>query len=620
MRLGANLTSEGTEWLVWAPYAERVMLAIEGEPAVAMQAEPHGYHQLRVPRQLPGARYWYEFNGNRRADPASRFQPDGVHGPSSVVSPLLAGCAPSWRGLPLEEYLLYELHVGCFSETGDFAGVARRLDTLADLGITAIELMPVAQFSGVRNWGYDGVFPFAAQNSYGGPHGLAELVAACHQRGMAVVLDVVYNHLGPEGNYLSEFGPYFTDRYQTPWGRALNFDGRQSDAVRRYVIENACYWIGDLGIDALRLDAVQMIFDNSARPFLGELAERVHALGERLGRRVHLIAETNQNDVRQITPRAEGGWGLDAVWNDDFHHSLHALLTGERFSVFQDFGALEQLATAYGEGFVLQGQYSEHHQRHHGSATREVPGKRFVVFAQNHDQVGNRLYGERLGQLLSDDETRLALAVVLLAPNLPMLFMGEEYGEPAPFLYFVDHLDEHLRKRVRLGRVRDFRDYLQRGRPVPDPTDERTFARSCLDFALKDVGRHKLLWNYTRELIRLRRAAAVGNLTKQEQQVVADSEARWMVCVRGAPDSGQRAVLLFHFGDQEGRVPLERFPEGVWRLALNSDEGRWEGSGGQLPETLVAPAAGASAAALPDIALPPHAATVWLHVEPGEPG
>jgi maltooligosyltrehalose trehalohydrolase len=368
--------------------------------------------------------------------------------------------------------------VGTFTPEGTFEAIIPHLDELRELGITAVELMPVAQFPGTRNWGYDGVYPFAVQNSYGGPEGLKRLVNACHGRGIAVVLDVVYNHLGPEGNYLWDFGPYFTDRYKTPWGSAINFDGPHSDPVRRLFIENALYWVTEFRMDGLRIDAVHGILDFSAYPFLEELASAVHEKAERLNRRVYVIAESDLNDTRVIRSRELGGYGLDAQWNDDFHHALHTLLTEDQTGYYQDFGRLGDLVKAFREGFVCSGQYSSYRRRRHGNSSRDIPAGCFVVFAQNHDQVGNRMRGERLSQLVCRERMKLAAGVVFLSPFIPLLFMGEEYGETAPFPYFISHSDADLVEAVRRGRREEFAAFGWSQEP-PDPQIPMTRRPSC---------------------------------------------------------------------------------------------------------------------------------------------
>ncbi len=584
--LGAVWSPNGTcNFLLWAPKAQKVDVHfVHPDRVIAMQPLDGGYFTAAVEQIAPGARYLYCLDRQtERPDPASRFQPQGVHGPSEVVDSDFAWTDNSWFGIPLEQYVLYELHVGTFTPQGTFDAIIPRIHEFRDLGITAIELMPVAQFPGNRNWGYDGVYPFAVQNSYGGPASLKRLVNACHRQGMAVVLDVVYNHLGPEGNYLADFAPYFADFYRTPWGQAINFDGPQSDDVRRYFIENAVQWITEFHVDALRLDAIHAIVDPSVRPFLEELSTAIHAKANQLNRQVFLIAESNRNDARVLGPRAAGGLELDAVWNDDFHHSLHVLLTGEQNGYYQDFSGIEDLARAFRKGFVYEGQYSRYRQRRHGSSSQQISAQRFVVFAQNHDQVGNRGAGERLSQLISFEQLKLAAATVLLSPCVPLLFMGEEYGEPAPFPYFVSHSDPALIESVRNGR----RMYLARlrwGGDMADPQDEGAFLGSILNWDLRAEGHHRQLWNFNQELLRLRRdLPALAHLDKDalDAAVFADSNTilvrRW---------SGLSHILaLFHFDPKPTQLALQ-FPVGRWQKKLDSAEPRWGGGGSQGSEVL----------------------------------
>ena len=443
--IGAYAVAGATTFRVWAPLAKSVEVELVDSLALKIPLQRQGeYFQGSLPAAT-GDRYWYWLDGAlRRPDPASCSQPDGVHGPSQVRDDSFVWNDSRWQGIALDKYIFYELHVGTFTPEGTFDGAISRLDYLRELGITAVELMPVAQFPGKRNWGYDGAFIFAPQNSYGGPDGLKRLVDACHSRGLAVTLDVVYNHLGPEGNYLHGFGPYFTDRYRTPWGDAVNFDGPDSDAVRHFFISNALYWISEFHMDALRLDAVHGIYDFSALHILRELTDAVHRRGAALGRQVHLIAESDLNDVRIINSPNSGGYGLDAQWSDDFHHALRALLTGDRAGYYGDFGQFSHLAISFREGFVLSGGYSLVRKRRHGNSSAAVPPCRLVVFSQNHDQVGNRMRGERSDEHLSTRQLKLAAATVLLSPYLPLLFMGEEYAETAPFPYYVNHGDPEL--------------------------------------------------------------------------------------------------------------------------------------------------------------------------------
>jgi maltooligosyltrehalose trehalohydrolase len=585
--LGASLLEDGRcHFLVWAPLAHKVEVHFlaPGERVVRMESAERGYHQVVAGGVEAGSLYLYRLDGAReRPDPTSRFQPQGVHGPSQVVSPHFEWEDGRWPGLPLEDYAVYELHVGTFTVESTFEAVIPYLDELRELGITAIELMPVAQFPGARNWGYDGAHPFAVQNSYGGPQGLKRLVNACHKLGLALVLDVVYNHLGPEGNYVAEFGPYFTDRYKTPWGAALNFDGPHSDEVRRFFIENALYWITEFHIDALRLDAVHAIVDNSAVPFVEDLAEVVHHRAERLNRRIHVIAESNLNDARLVRPRELGGYGLDAQWNEDFHHCLHALLTGERAGYYQDFGEIGQLVKALGEGFAYSGQYSSYRRRRHGSSSRDVPAEKFVVFAQNHDQVGNRMLGERLSQLVPFEGLKLAAGVVLLSPFVPLLFMGEEYGETAPFQYFVSHSDRGLVEAVRRGRRQEFEAFEWKGEP-PDAQDEETFLRCRLNRGLRGEGHHAALFEFYKELLRLRKTvAALANLSKEHMEVLSYDKDQVLFLRRW---SGNNEVFaVFNVADAETATVVS-IPGGRWHKLLDSADERWQGKGTSVPDIL----------------------------------
>jgi maltooligosyltrehalose trehalohydrolase len=439
--------------------------------------------------------------------------------------------------------------------------------------------MPVAQYPGERNWGYDGVHPFAVQNSYGGPAGLKRLVNACHRHLLAVVLDVVYNHLGPEGNYIGEYGPYFTDSYKTPWGTAINFDGPHSDDVRHYFIQNALYWFTEFHIDALRLDAVHAIKDSSATPFLEELGQEVHEKADEINRRLYLIAESDLNDARVIRSRNIGGYGLDAQWSDDFHHSLHALLTGERDGYYADFGRIENLAKAYRECFVYDGTYSRHRKRRHGNSSRLNASRQFVVCAQNHDQIGNRMQGDRLSQFVGFEKLKLAAGAVILSPFIPLLFMGEEYGETAPFLYFVSHSDPALIEGVRRGRRAGFAAI--QGTP-PDPQDPATFLSCKLRHELWDAGHHRVLRDFYKELIALRRnLPRIGRIGQEglETRPREREQVLYLRLWRG----GEEAILVFNFGDSPASVT---FPPGRWRKRLDSADPKWNGMGSPAPLSL----------------------------------
>ena len=569
---------------VWAPHSGKVHLHIVApqDRVVGMEPKQRGYHSALLDGVEPGSRYLYRLdNGKELPDPASRYQPEGVHGPSQVVPRRFEWHDDHWFGLPIESYVFYELHTGTFTPEGTFEAIIPHLDELSGIGITAIELMPVAQFSGERNWGYDGVYPFAPQNSYGGYEGLKKLVNACHMRGLAVVLDVVYNHVGPEGNYLSQFAPYFTDRYKTPWGPAINFDDAFSDEVRHFFISNALEWITDYHVDALRLDAVHAILDHSALNFLEELASAVHEQSTALNRRIHVIAESALNDTRVIRSTELGGYGLDAQWNDDFHHSLHTLLTEEREGYYVDFGDFQHMAQAFSEGFVYSGRYSVTMGRRHGNSSSGVPPVKFVVFAQNHDQVGNRMMGERLGHLVSLEKYKLASSVVLLSPFLPLVFMGDEYGEDAPFQYFVSHSHPHLIEAVRRGRSEEFSSFKWKGEP-PDPQDKRTFERSRLNHSLKKEPRHRMLLDYHKELLHLRTSLpALRRLSKDKMDVVSFGDRSVLAMRRW--DGENEVLAIFNFGREGGPIP---FPSGTWRKRLDSYDPRWMGKGTVAPDVL----------------------------------
>lgn len=583
-KLGAHWQADGScHFLVWAPRAQRLDLHLLSphESCVQMEALPNGYFELRANKVAPGTRYFYRFeSGEERPDPASRCQPNGVHGPSEVIDPRFEWSDKPWRGVDLREYIFYELHVGTFTPEGTFDAIISRLPDLKDLGITAIELMPVAQFPGWRNWGYDGVFPFAVQNSYGGPHALKRLVNACHCSGLAAVLDVVYNHLGPEGNYLSRFAPYFTDFYHTPWGEAVNFDRSQSDHVRRYFIENALQWVEDFHIDALRLDAVHAIVDTSAQPFLGELAHAIHRRADELGRKIYLVPESDLNDARIVSSDPQCGYGLDATWNDDFHHCIHSLLTDDRQGYYADFGSTSQLARAFSDGFVFSGQESKYRGRRHGNSSKSLAAEKFVVFAQNHDQVGNRRSGERLSSLVSFEALKLAAGLVLLSPYLPLIFMGEEYGETSPFLYFVSHGDHALIEAVRKGRRQEFTRFDWQG-DIPDPQDEATFARSRIDWNLRAAPHHKSLLQFYKELLRLRREDAVFSCRDKKHLEASAYDSPKALVLRRWRDSQQR-LAIFNFEKSAASIRWS-MPVGSWQMLLDSADSRWDGPGNQAP-------------------------------------
>lgn len=529
-----------------------------------MTRDERGWWQAEAPDVGPGADYAFSLEGGPPfPDPRSPFQPHGVHGPSRVIAHSdFAWTDAGWQAPPLAAGLVYELHIGTFTPAGTFEAAIGKLDHLLDLGVTHMELMPVAEFPGARGWGYDGVSVFAPHHAYGGPLGLKQLVDACHARGLAVLLDVVYNHLGPDGNYLGQYGPYFTDRYHTPWGEAVNFDGPDSDEVRRFFVDNALLWLRDYHFDGLRLDAVHAIVDTSATHILEELAVEVERLGVLLGRRFVLIAESDLNDPRLVRAREVGGYGLDAQWSDDFHHALHTALTGERSGYYADFGSLAALAKALRQAYVFDGAHSPFRKRRHGRAPEGVPAHRFLGYLQNHDQVGNRAQGERSSHLLTPDQLKIGAALTLTAPFVPMLFQGEEWGATTPFLYFTEHEHEALGRAVSEGRRQEFAAFGWQPEQVPDPQSPETFARSKLNWDERRREPHASLLAWHRRLIELRRelpdlcADGFSNT-----RVSFDEAARWLVVERGA------ACVACNLAEREQALLL---PPGPWRARLAS--------------------------------------------------
>ena len=551
------------EFGVWAPHPDRVDL-VTGGRRLRMRRAERGWWRLRVDGAPAGTDYAFSLDGGPpRPDPRSAFQPEGVHGPSRLVDHNAHPWRDTlWRGIPLPGAVLYELHVGTFTEQGTFDAAIDRLGHLVELGVDAIELLPVAEFSGSRGWGYDGVDLFAPHHAYGGPEGLKRLVDACHAAGLGVVMDVVYNHLGPAGNYLSQFGPYFTDRHATNWGKAINVDGPGSDEVRAFIVDNALMWLRDYHCDGLRLDAVHAIVDDSALHILEQLAVEVEALAAHVRRPLFLIAESDRNDPRVVRSRDAGGFGLGAAWADEWHHALHATLTGERGGYYEDFGPVSVLAKALRQAWVYDGAWSPHRRRTHGRSPAGLSGHRFVVCTQNHDQVGNRAVGERPSALASEGRLRIAAALLLTAPFVPMLFQGEEWGSSSPFQYFTDHEDPELGQAVSDGRRREFAHFGWDPEQVPDPQDPATHQRSKLDWAEPAKDGHAALLAWYRELIALRRripALTDGRLDRVE--VSFDEVAGWLVVER------RPVTVAVNLGEDLCGVPV---PPGA-RLAAASD-------------------------------------------------
>ncbi|MGA2370355.1 MAG: malto-oligosyltrehalose trehalohydrolase [Candidatus Korobacteraceae bacterium] len=577
---GATLKDGQVEFRVWAPWQREITLRLRRASAAPqnLSMRRDGEDFVGIATASAGDRYTYVLaDGTVVPDPVSRFLPDGVHGTTEIVDPAAFRWSDDeWRGLALRDYVIYELHVGTFTPDGTFDGVIGKLEYLKRLGITVIEIMPVAACPGARNWGYDGVSPYAVQANYGGPDGLKRLVGSAHSVGLAVVLDVVYNHLGPEGNYLPKFGPYFTAHHQTPWGDAINYDCDGCVHVRRYVVENALHWIHEYHLDGLRLDAVQTIKDDSPKHIVAEIQERVQELASELNRTAYVIAETDENDTRYVKLASDGGYGLDAVWSDDFHHAVHAFFTGERQGYYRDFGDPEQIARALREGYVFQGQHFRYWDAPRGTSATDVPLPANVICIQNHDQIGNRAKGERLTALVPRGVRKLAAALLLLAPHTPLLFMGQEYDEAEPFQFFADFQDPALKKAVSEGRRREFKDF--DFNEVPDPEDPATFDRSKLTWADGAGNREMLDWY--RQLLQLRkqyvtdgeRSAdaryADGVLTMQ----VPAKDPRLMVQASLHP--APRTMSPAHSPNEGDR--LGQAGETSWREVLHSDEDGYE--------------------------------------------
>ncbi|MFQ4144958.1 malto-oligosyltrehalose trehalohydrolase [Chlorogloeopsis sp. ULAP02] len=590
MHIGSQYLGDRTcNFTLWAPLVGKVAvhLIAPEEKIIPLQKDERGYWHGTVNNIEPDTLYFYQLEGQTdRADPASHSQPEGVHGPSQVIDHnAFKWNDDQWQGIPLEQMVIYELHVGTFTQAGTFEAVIPRIPELLELGVNAIEIMPVAQFPGERNWGYDGTFPYAVQNSYGGVNGLKQLVNACHQQGMAVILDVVYNHLGPEGNYLWGFGTYFTDHYKTPWGSAVNFDTAYSDGVRHYFVQNVLYWLENFHLDALRLDAIHAIYDFGAKHILAEMADAVAQLSQQQGCKRYLIAESDLNDPRIIRPQAMGGYGIDAQWSDDFHHALHTVVTKENIGYYQDFGSLEQLAKAYRHAFVYTWDYSPHRRRYHGNETSGCLASQFVVCSQNHDQVGNRMLGDRLSSLISFAALKLTAAAVLLSPYVPMLFMGEEYGEIAPFLYFVSHSDPNIIKGVREGRKAEFSAFFDAsGQEPPDPQAVETLERSRLNWEMRHQGKNRALWLFYQKLLQLRREIpALANLDCNNLEALVIEPEKVLSLQRWCENS--QVMCWFNFSQDVVEITAN-LPSGIWKKTLDSAESTWGGSGSQLPEKL----------------------------------
>jgi maltooligosyltrehalose trehalohydrolase len=579
MKAGAEYTGNGwCKFSVWAPGKQQVVLHLvhPSNEKIAMQKDESGYFSARV-EAPPGTRYFYIIDDADKGlpDPASRYQPEGVHGPSEVIDHTnFQWKDGNWKSLAFEDLILYELHIGTFTEAGTFESAIEKLDLLAEVGINAIEIMPVAQFPGDRNWGYDGVYPYAVQNSYGGPEGLKKLVDACHQKGIAVFLDVVYNHQGPEGNYIEQFGPYFTEHYKTPWGKAINYDGEWSDGVRDFYTENAIYWLREFHIDGLRFDAIHAVYDFGATHFWEDVHSKIRELEKASGKTYYTVAESDLNAPRVIQPVEQNGFGFTAQWLDDFHHAAYVLLDKAGRDRYYDFGTMQQLAKAYCEGFVHSGEFVQFRKRKYGRSSAGINGNKFVAFINNHDQSGNRFDGARLCALVGLDESKIATAMLLLAPYVPMLFMGEEYGDDSPFYYFISHSDPNLIKAVQEGRKEEFKAFIKPGMEYPDPQSAEIFTQSKLNWKKRNQGRNKILLDWHKELIHLRKSnSALKNFSKE--CIRAEILLQEGMILHRKDVSGKKEVLaLINISG----APLDYFlpgTNGSWKKLLDSTEKKW---------------------------------------------
>ncbi|MFO8147703.1 MAG: malto-oligosyltrehalose trehalohydrolase [Bacteroidota bacterium] len=577
-KIGAAYNSnDKITFTVWAPLRNKVKVIFKDRPSVALTKDHLGYWEKEVSGIPIGSYYKFRLDEKEDfPDPASRYQPLGVHSWSAIVNQnSFSWNDSSWKGISLDQMVIYELHIGTFTRKGTFEAVISKLDHLLELGINCIEILPISQFPGDRNWGYDGVYPFAAQESYGGPEGLKKMIDACHQKGVAVILDAVYNHMGPEGNYLSQFGPYFTEKYQTPWGAALNFDDKYSDEVRNFFLENGRMWLEEFHFDGLRLDAIHEIIDRGAKHLLKELSLEVDKLQERTGKEYVLIAESDLNDTKVINPYEKGGFGLEGQWVDDFHHSLHTVLTGEQEGYYMDYGTMEQLAKAFKQAFVYDGQYSHFRKRTVGNSPAGLEFSKFVVSIQNHDQIGNRLLGERLSDLVSFEGLKLAAGVLFTSPYIPMLFMGEEFAEKNPFHYFISHGDADLVKAVQQGRKREFEYFNSQIKgDFSDPQARETFNDSKLNWDFKEEPAKNTLFEYYKYLIHLKKEGAFNAFRNNEITTELDEERKILQVLSSADN---KLMALFNFNNENEEVLL---PEVVksWKLILASADKKWKGT------------------------------------------
>jgi maltooligosyltrehalose trehalohydrolase len=575
-KIGLHFTNlNQASYRIWAPYAETIQLeTVSG--SYPLSATNKGFREVHDIEISHGDDYSLVINGKTIPDPASLCQPDGVEGSSMAFDLTRSAWSDGeWKGLSVNDLIIYELHTGTFTEEGTFDSIITRLDYLGELGINAIELMPVAQFPGKRNWGYDGVFPFAVQNSYGGPAGLQRLVDTCHQHNIAVILDVVINHLGPEGNFLPQFGPFFTDKYLTPWGKAINFDDEWCDGVRLFYIENILMWLRDFHVDGIRLDAVHAVRDYSPSHILKEIAEQIATLNQTSHINHFIIGECDLNDTRYISSLNSGGYGLNATWCDEFHHALHSLVTGEQAGYYSDFGTTGHLVKSFNEAFVYTGNWSEHRKKDFGTPTSGFAGYQFVVFSQNHDQVGNRMKGERLTSLVDFEMLKVIAGAVLFSPFTPLLFMGEEFAENHPFLYFINHSGKELIEQVREGRKKEFSSFFN-AKEVPDPQSEKTFIQSKLTWNDRSV-RQQQMFDFYRELIDLRKSMAIWK-NSERKHFSAKKFDNEKILQLTREKGNELLVAILNFENRE--IPVITCETHIrWQLLLNSSDPEWGGPG-----------------------------------------
>ncbi|TKK71510.1 malto-oligosyltrehalose trehalohydrolase [Ilyomonas limi] len=582
--VGAFYKEDTCHFVVWAPKKESVELVVTHpyQKIYPLQKDDAGYWQATVENVTPGLRYLYRIDGEmQRPDPASLSQPEGVHKASEVIDHNFSWTDDSWKGIPLEDLIIYELHTGTFTQNHNFEGIINKMDYLVELGINAIEIMPIAQFPGSRNWGYDGVYPYAVQNSYGGVNGLKRLVNAAHTKGIAIILDVVYNHLGPEGGYQSDYAPYYTQRHKTPWGNALNFDDAYSDGVRNYFLQNALMWLDKFHIDALRMDAVHAIVDYGAKHFVQLLKEEVAKLEKKTGRKKFLIAELDLNNPRYINPQSKSGYGLDSQWIDEFHHAIHAVLTGETDGYYEDFGSLQQVEKAFTDTYVYDGIYSPHRKKIFGAPVGNNDYGKFVVFSQNHDHIGNRALGDRLTQTLSFEALKLAAALVIFSPYIPLLFMGEEYGEKNPFFYFTSHSDPDLVNAVTEGRKKEF-SYFSFKYDFPGPQEEDTYRQSVLSWNING-NEHAAMFRFYKAIIQLRKTLiALQNKERDSMKVYPVNDNKVLTIER--KNGEESAFIIFNFNEEKKDYTLPA--ETSCNKIFDSSAAQWNGPGEVTPLTI----------------------------------